>query len=381
MVHTNSRRLRIALVVPYFPLERYEKGFPHVMDTIERLAQTCDIDVVSLRDSTAHGAYKMAGTRARRLGLRHARGPAGRARVLAGGIREVLRMHRRSPIDVVHAVGIDEPGAVATVSARLLRRPSIATVVGGELVAFPDLWYGAALARGGRWTNALTLRLATAVTVGSVEMCEMVKRHGRDAMLLPLGVDVARFAPAADGGSVKTERRVIFCGALEAIKQPALALRTFALLAAERQDLRLDIYGDGTLRAYLEELTSSLGVRDRVTFHGHASHLDMPAAYAGAWVLLITSRFESQCVVALEAMASAVPIVSTKVGLMPELGDAAITVDMPTEEALAAATARVLDDPAAASRMGAAGRAFAAERFAFGQRVAAFHELYASLAK
>jgi glycosyltransferase involved in cell wall biosynthesis len=377
----DARRLRVAFVVPYFPLDRFEKGYPHVMDAIEWLGTRCDLEVVALRDATAHGPYRMAGTRARRLGLRNARGPHGRVRVLLTGIREVWRIHRRGPVDLVHGWAIDEPGAVAAIAARLIGRPCISSVIGGELVAFPDLWYGAALARGGRLTNAITLRLATAITVGSLAMKAMVDATRRDAHLRPLGVDLDRFHPPADGARSGAPRRVLFANSLEPIKVPSLAIRTFARLCPDRADLHMDIYGDGSLRSSLEELCVSLKVRERVTFHGHLPHRDMPAAYGGASVFLLTSRFESQSVVALEAAASGVPIVSTRVGLLPELGEAAIVVDTDSDADLAVAVARVLDDPALAARMAATGRAVATERFGFDQNVTALLDLYRSLAR
>src|SRR5687768_8658639 len=59
-----ERRLHVAIVVPQFPLERYARGYPHMVETIERLTEKCDVDVIALRDRTAHGPYRMAGAEA-----------------------------------------------------------------------------------------------------------------------------------------------------------------------------------------------------------------------------------------------------------------------------------------------------------------------------
>lgn len=381
MPPASESRLHVALVVPYFPLERHERGYPHVMETIERLAAECDVDVIALRDQEAHAPYRMAGANVRRLGLRSVRGPLGRGRVLAAGVREVLRIHGRAELDLVHGWWVDEPGAVATIAARLIRRPSIASVLGGELVAFPDLGYGAALARGGRWTTAVTFRLAGAVTVGSVLLRNLVDRHRTGSALLPLGVDVTRFRPVAEGRPRGAIRRVLFVAGLEPVKDPALAIRTFARLGAQRPDLHLDVCGDGSLRAGCETLSEILGVRERVTFRGHVPHPDMPQAYAGASLLLITSRFESQSVAALEAAASGVPVVGTRAGLMPELGEAALVVEDASDEELAAAAGRVLDDTDLAARMAAAGRLLATERYNLTRTVGDLLELYLSMTR
>ena len=376
-----KRRLHVAIVAPHFPLERHERGYPHVMETIERLTAGCDVDVIALRDGTPHAAYRMAGARVRRLGLRSAHGPIGRARVLAAGVREVLRVHKRAEVDLVHGLWVDEPGAVATIAARLIRRPSIASVLGGELVSFHDLGYGAAIGRGGRWTTAVTFRLAGAVTVGSVLLRDLVDLHRPGSLLHPLGIDVTRFRPPAEGNRLDSFRRVLFVGALEPVKDPALAIRTFALLAAQRPDLRLELWGEGSLRSSLERLSDGLGVHEQVSFRGHVPHPEMPRAYEGASLVLVTSRFESQSVVALEAAAAGVPVVATRVGILPELGEAATVVEKDSDDVLAAAAARVLDDPALATRMAAAGQALATERFDLARTVGGLLDLYLSLTR
>jgi glycosyltransferase involved in cell wall biosynthesis len=89
----------------------------------------------------------------------------------------------------------------------------------------------------------------------------------------------------------------------------------------------------------------------------------MPDHYRTASVLAITSRHEGQSMVAVEAAASGLPVVGTRVGIVPDLGDAALSVPIGDDEALAGALTAVLDDPARAARMGAAGRAIAVARF------------------
>jgi colanic acid/amylovoran biosynthesis glycosyltransferase len=82
----------------------------------------------------------------------------------------------------------------------------------------------------------------------------------------------------------------------------------------------------------------------------------MPARYRAASLLLVTSRHEGQSMVAVEAAASGIPIVGTHVGVLPDLGSGALTVPLGDEAALVAAVTRMLDDPARAAAMGAAGR-------------------------
>ena len=94
------------------------------------------------------------------------------------------------------------------------------------------------------------------------------------------------------------------------------------------------------------QLAAQLGVGDRVSFLGQVPRNEMPARYRAARLLLVTSRHEGQSMVAVEAAASGIPVVGTRVGVLPDLGSGALTVPLGDEAALVTAAAMVLDDPA-----------------------------------
>ena len=131
---STARRLRVAIVTPGFVVERDEPGMPAIVDLVERIASVHDCEVIALRHPPARPPYRVAGARVTALGVGTASGAPGRARVLAGGVGAVLRRHRRRPFDLVHALWADEAGAVATIAGRLVRRPVVVSVLGGELV-------------------------------------------------------------------------------------------------------------------------------------------------------------------------------------------------------------------------------------------------------
>ena len=390
-------RLHIAFVVPGFVLDRDDPGMPAVVDLVERVAAVHDCDVVALRYPPAPRPYRVAGARVRSLGPARFGGVLGRAAVLSRGVRAVVAIDRRHRIDVIHGLWADEPGAVAAIAGRLLRRPVVVSVMGGELARLPDIGYGAALGRGGRWTTAIALRDADLVTAGSRQAVASVARRGLAAprlLLAPLGVDVATFHPEggtptgsratdaakmADAVPETPKTTVLFVGSLEPVKDPASALGVFANLAADRPRLRLEIVGDGRLRDGLTGLAEALGIRDRVRFLGQLPRSEMPGRYRGASILLVTSRHEGQSMVAVEAAACGTPVVGTRVGILPDLGSAAITVRVGDEGGLARAAARVIDDPALAATMGAAGRAAAVARYALDRTVRDAMENYAAV--
>ena len=134
---TSGRRLRVAIVTPGFVVERDEPGMPAIVDLVERIGSLHDCEVIALRHPPARQAYRVAGVRVTALGAGAAAGPRGRASVLARGSRRCCGRHRRRPFDLLHALWADEAGAVATIAGRLVRRPVVVSVLGGELVGDP----------------------------------------------------------------------------------------------------------------------------------------------------------------------------------------------------------------------------------------------------
>jgi glycosyltransferase involved in cell wall biosynthesis len=358
-----ARRLRIAIVIPGFVVDRDERGLPGIVDLVERLAAVHDVWVVALRYPSSRPPYEVVGARVVALGGGAVAGPIGRSAVMDRGIRWLLRLHRRQRLDLIHGLWADEAGAVAVIAGRLIRRPVLVSLLGGELVGLPDIGYGAALGIGGRWTASIALRGADLLTAGSSAGRDALARRRPRAkvVLAPLGVDLSQFRPADT--AVPGAATMLFVGSLEPVKDPAALFRAFAALVPGRPALRLEIVGDGRLRSELEGLGRGLGIGDRVRFAGHLPRARLPDVYRSSSLLAVTSRHEGQSMVAVEAAASGLPVVGTAVGVLPDLAGGALTVPIGADAALAAALASVLDDPALAARMGAEARAVAVARF------------------
>jgi glycosyltransferase involved in cell wall biosynthesis len=87
----------------------------------------------------------------------------------------------------------------------------------------------------------------------------------------------------------------------------------------------------------LENLSKKIGIQDFVTFHGKVPHLNLVDYYNAVDLLLVSSLYESQSMVVLEAGACGLPTVGTAVGILSELEDAVRKV--PAQDALAFAQA------------------------------------------
>jgi phosphatidylinositol alpha-1,6-mannosyltransferase len=142
-------------------------------------------------------------------------------------------------------------------------------------------------------------------------------------------------------------------------------IRAAALLAPDRPDLCVAIAGGGRDHDRLDRLVRSTGAPVRLL--GRVDHDDLPDLYAcgDAFAMLCRNRWagleqEGFGIVFLEAAAAGVPQVAGDSGGAAEAvveGATGFVVSDPTDPALVAdRLARLIDDPALAARLGAAGR-------------------------
>lgn len=179
-------------------------------------------------------------------------------------------------------------------------------------------------------------------------------------------VDSDRFAPPGSRDPVEgRDVRLVAVGRLVEKKGFADAIEAVALLAARGRNVRLDIHGEGDARADLEARIARHGLGGRVTLHGSASPDQVLAALHRADIALAPSvtsasgNADGPVNTAKEAMVTGLPIVATRHGGIPELvspGENGLLVAERDPVALAAAIARLLDDPSSWEALGRAGR-------------------------
>jgi len=174
--------------------------------------------------------------------------------------------------------------------------------------------------------------------------------------------------PARDGG-----QRIGSVGRLSIEKGMDVLVRAFALVAREVPHSELVIVGDGAEREALEALTKELSLTDHVQFLGQRA--DVWDQLARLDVFVLPSRSEGMPMALLEAMATALPVVSTAVGGIPEaLVDGRNGLLVPAEDpkALAVAIVRVLGDRSLAERLGQAARSTFEQRYELSRMVEAY---------
>jgi glycosyltransferase involved in cell wall biosynthesis len=207
--------------------------------------------------------------------------------------------------------------------------------------------------------------------------------------VVPLGFDLAPFARIDEPARIAARRTlqipshsvvVTTVGRLTAIKHRALLLEAAAALATDDPQLVVLIAGDGELRSTLEAQTARLGLSNTVRFLGWRQ--DLATIYAATDVFALTSINEGTPVALIEAMASAVPGVSTAVGGVRDVvADEGLGVLTPPGDvaAFAHAVRSLLRDPERRREMGARARTHVLARYTLDRLVRDIAEMYAEL--
>jgi colanic acid/amylovoran biosynthesis glycosyltransferase len=227
-------------------------------------------------------------------------------------------------------------------------------------------------------------RRAAAVHCVSQAIAREAEALGLDparARVITPAVDPRLFAPRPQVDRAGPFH-VISVGTLEWRKGLEYSLLAFRRLRDAGIDARYTIIGDGPERQRVRYAVHDLELQDHVTLAGRRSPDEVRATLAGADALMLTSLTEGIANVALEAMACAVPVVTSDVGGMGEAvrdGVEGRLVPARDPDGAAAALVELARKPARARAMGAAGRARVLERFTLDRQIDAFLELYRSV--
>jgi glycosyltransferase involved in cell wall biosynthesis len=362
--HARRPRLLVAIT-----LAEVGGAQSYVALLLPALTERFDVTVAAWGPGPLREAAARAG--ARYVPLRHVQRAVHPVRDVLGLV-ELVRLCRAVRPDILHA-NSSKVGVLGRLAAALARVPiRVFTVHGWAFKADTGLTARLYL---------LADRLVRPLTTAIVCVAEGERIAGlaartctdRQAVVIPNAVDVAAFAPADPR---REPPLVVSVGRLKAPKDFDTLVRALALLPAGRR--RATIVGDGPDRPALEDAARALGVDLELA----GERDDVPELLAGSTVFVLSSRSEGMPISILEAMAAGLPVVASRVGGVPELVEDGVTgllVPPGDARALADALGRLDADPELRARLGAAGRARAAERFDLPRFRAAHVDLYARL--
>lgn len=322
------------------------------------------------------------------------RGPGGAAGpkvffplAVVPAVWRALRRFRPHVVQVHESDGALAAFLVAVMAPLLVPRPLLVALLQVSYVeelraVRPLIFRGRVLGRPGgvelrfRWLKAplqivlgrLTAFVADLVLTPSAATAGEVRRdYGATAVaVLPNvtgGLDVEA-APRAEEAAAPGY--LLFVGRLRIRKGVEVLLEALGDLRERHPGARLLIAGDGEHRAALERRAAELALGPAAVFLGRCDAPRVRGLLGGAAALVVPSTYEGMPLVVLEAMEAGVPVVASRVSGIPEVVADGVTgwlVPPEDPEALAAALARVLDDPDEATRRGEAGRRRVDERF------------------
>ena len=146
--------------------------------------------------------------------------------------------------------------------------------------------------------------------------------------VIPNAVDTTQFTPqqpqpssqsSVNDGVTSSRVKVLVLSRLVYRKGIDLAIDVIPLVCAQLPYVDFVIGGDGPKRIKLEEMRERCRLHDRITLLGPLPHSAIPAALSAADVFLNCSLTEAFCIAILEAVSCGLPVVSTRVGGVPEI--------------------------------------------------------------
>lgn len=227
------------------------------------------------------------------------------------------------------------------------------------------------------------LERARSVVAVSDFAADYLKRKFPEARVVRVynGIDLEQFA----AGVPASPALILSVGRLIPKKGFATLIDAVALLRDRGQDLRLQIIGDGPERGALASLIQQRKLEAFVSLPGEKSQPEVRALLSQATLFVLLARVDADGgmdnlpTVIMEAMASALPVVSTSVAGIPEMVEENVTGNLvPPDDPFAAAAAieSFLANPGKARAAGERGRERAREKFSIATNVALLRRLF-----
>jgi glycosyltransferase involved in cell wall biosynthesis len=343
-------------------------GFPLQMQAISELFDETKIAVPCAEAKDAGDLTALNGKNLRVVALSDLKGAGWRRKLnvpvwLVGNGWTVWREVRRA--DAVHAPVPGDVGTFGMIFALILRKPLFVRHCGNWLVprtAAEHFWKWMME----RFAGGRNVMLATG---GTNEPPSRSNPNVKWIFSTSLrSRELAEAAPRrlpADGGF----KMLIACRQ-EKGKGGAIVLESLPLVLKKFPRTTLDVVGGGSFLEELKELAKRLRVADKVTFHGKVPQRRVVALMRRAHVFCFpTEASEGFPKVVLEALAGGLPVITTKVSVLPQLvgENCGVLLNEATAENLAAAVEKICGDARIYRRMSesaiAAARQFSLENW------------------
>ena len=297
-------------------------------------------------------------------------------------LARMVRLIRSEKIDLVHAHEFTM-NVYGSVAARLAGVPMIGTIHGK--VYFTE-----------KKSRIAAYRLAVAMCSRIIAVSEDLRNYfieniglkkTKKVLTLYNGIDSDKYAPRGKMDDLRCRLNIPSgavvigsVGSLFKVKAFDHLIQAAAILRESSSDFRLLIAGEGSEEEYLRRLISEAGLQDKVMLLGFKN--DIPDLLNLLDIYVCSSLSEGLSLSILEAMASARPVVATRVGGNPELiadGTSGFMVPPSDPPQLAEKINLLMKSPELGTTMGREGRKIVEAKFSLPRMVESYQDLYEEL--
>lgn len=273
---------------------------------------------------------------------------------ISASFQSLSLIHQLSPDVTLAFFGIPS-GAVTYFIKKIFKIPYIISMRGGDVPGFRPYDFGlyhkiiTPFLRG-IWRNASAL-VANSNGLRNLAL-KFDSRFEID--IIPNGVDLELYKPDAHTNLFP---HIVSVGRI--VHQKGLDLAIHALSNLKHLDWDWHIAGDGPQMDYLKSLARELGIGNRIEFLGWQSHEQLIRVYTLANIFLFPSRHEGMPNAVLEAMASGLPVIASRIAGNEELvidGETGHLFQSEDIDSLRDALHKLLTDAPLRKKMGAASR-------------------------
>jgi len=231
--------------------------------------------------------------------------------------REVEKLR----IQLIHSHGLATVGWAAFWVARSLNLPIVTTF---HTLIPEAVHYVAKSSRTKSFVKRMAwsyvkfyLRRSDAVIVPSNAIKDLLIEHGleKDIYVIPSGIDAKRFNPGVNGETIreslgiKDGNLVLYVGRLVKEKNLEVLIKAAPKVLKELPNCKFMVAGMGPASEYYKNMVMENDLKEGIVFQGYVKDEDLARYYSASDVFIFPSKFETQGLTALEAMACGKPVV------------------------------------------------------------------------
>jgi glycosyltransferase involved in cell wall biosynthesis len=235
---------------------------------------------------------------------------------------------------------------------------------------------------GSSFYRRFLFRQARVVTATSHSLADVTRHYtDKEVHVVPFGVDCRMFRPT-ERINMTSAVTLGFVKHLKSKYGPEYLIRAMEMVVGQYPRTRLLMAGSGELRSQLEALTGQLGLTQNISFLGAIEHRQVPEVLKNVDIFVMPSIREEFGVAAVEAQATEIPVVATRVGGVPEVvrdGITGILVEPRNSEQLATAIIELIENPEKRREMGKEGRKYVLSHYRWEDNAALMDDLYKSV--